>query len=244
MRLLVVNPNTTPSMTEKIGRAARSVAAPDTEIVVLNPAGGPESIEGFYDEVFAIPGLLEEIAKGEQAGFDGYVIACFDDTGLDAARCLTERPVVGICEAGMHMASLVSTRFAVITTLGRSVPAIELLAARYGMAGRCHVRAAEVEVLELERPGSDAAARIRREIGRAIEVNAAEAILLGCAGMTDLAQDLSREFGRPVIDGVAAAVKLAEAAAGLGLRTSKTGGYAAPRPKAYLGDASRFQPRG
>ena len=45
---------------------------------------GPESIEGFYDEAFSVPGLLDEIRRGETEGFDGYVIACFDDTGLDA----------------------------------------------------------------------------------------------------------------------------------------------------------------
>ncbi|HYD68518.1 aspartate/glutamate racemase family protein, partial [Azospirillum sp.] len=92
MRILVVNPNTTASMTARIGAAARAVAAPGTEVEAVNPAMGPASIEGYYDEAFAVPGLLEEIARGEAAGVDGYVIACFDDTGLEAARSLARAP--------------------------------------------------------------------------------------------------------------------------------------------------------
>ena len=88
MKLLLVNPNTTATMTEKAGEAALLVAASGTEIIAVNPEYGPVSIEGYYDEVFSIPGLLEEVRKGEDSGCQGTVIACFDDTGLDAARCL------------------------------------------------------------------------------------------------------------------------------------------------------------
>ena len=114
---------------------------------------------------------------------------------------------------------------------------------RYGLASRCaRVRAADVAVLELEIPGSAARGRISREIDRAIQEDAAEAIVLGCAGMADLAAALGREHGLPVIDGVAAAVKLIEALVGLGLKTSKLGGYAAPLSKRYTGDFLRFSP--
>ncbi len=85
----VVNPNTSASMTARIGAAARAVAATTTEIVAVNPSSGPVSIEGYFDEAFAVPGMLEEIVKGDKAGAQGFVIACFDDTGLEAARCAT-----------------------------------------------------------------------------------------------------------------------------------------------------------
>ncbi len=244
MRLLVLNPNTTASMTAKIGAAARAAAAPGTEIVAANPAMGPASIEGYYDEALCLPGLLDEVARFERAGIDGTVIACFDDTGLDAARTLAGGPVVGICEAALHLAAPLGARVSVVTTLTRSVPAIEHLVRRYGMAGRCRVRAAEVAVLELEDAGSNAADRIRSEIAAAIAHDRAEVVVLGCAGMTDLTRRFSREFGLPVIDGVAAAVKLAESLVALGLRTSKIGGYAAPLPKHYAGELARFAPAG
>ncbi|MDR3516329.1 MAG: aspartate/glutamate racemase family protein [Azospirillaceae bacterium] len=242
MRILVVNPNTSAAMTARIGAAAQEAAAADTMITAVNPSMGPASIEGYYDEAFAVPGLLEEIAAGERAGCDGAVIACFDDTGLDAARSLAAIPVVGICEAALALAALLGTRCSVVTTLSRSIPPLEALARRYGMAERCRIRAAEVPVLALDDPGSGAVARVRDEIARAIAEDRAECIVLGCAGMADLARTLSREFGLPVVDGVGAAVKLVEALVGLGLRTSKRGGYASPLPKPYAGLLGRFAP--
>lgn len=243
MRLLVVNPNTTRSMTEKIGAAARAVASPGTEIVAVNPDSGPPSIEGYFDEVFAIPGMIGEMQRAGEV--DGTVIACFDDTGLEAARSFSPAPVIGIGEAAFHLASLIAGKFAVVTTLPRSVPAIEHNLVRYGLASRCaRVRAADCAVLDLEVPGSAARAKISREIDRSIQEDGAEAIVLGCAGMADLAAQLSSEHGLPVVDGVAAAVKLAESLATLGLRTSKRQGYASPIGKTYAGAMAAYSPVG
>jgi allantoin racemase len=243
MRILVVNPNTTQSMTEKIGAAARAAASPSTEVAAISPAMGPVSIEGYYDEAFAVPGLLEEVRKGEAAGFDGYVVACFDDPGVDAARSIARGPVAGIAEAAMHVATLIANSFTIVSTQARSAPALEHLVHKYGFAHRCRrVRAADFPVLALEDPTSGAVDRLRAEIGRAVAEDRCEAILLGCAGMADLNRALGEEFGLPVIDGVAAAVRLVEAVAGLGLGTSKAGGYAPPARKRYAGELERFAP--
>jgi allantoin racemase len=83
-------------------------------------------------------------------------------------------------------------------------------------------------------------------LGTAIEAakaeDRAEAIVLGCAGMADLAADLTARHGLPVIDGVAAAVKLVEALVGLGVSTCRIGGYAPPLPKHYAGAFAKFAP--
>jgi allantoin racemase len=243
MRILVINPNTTASMTAKIGVAAASVSSAGTEIVCVNPADGPASIEGYFDEVFAIPGIIAEMNKAPAA--DGYVIACFDDTGLDAARCATDAPVIGIGEAAFHLASMVAGKFSVVTTLARSVPAIEHNLVKYGLASRCaKVRSSEVAVLDLELPGSGARRKISAEIARAIRDDRAEAIVLGCAGMADLASSLSQEHGVPVLDGVACAVTLAESLFRVGLKTSKVGGYATPRSKQFSGIYAPMSPGG
>ena len=232
MQILVVNPNTTASMTAAIRRAAERVAAPGTRIVAVNPETGPASIEGYYDEALALPGLLAEVARGERRGVDGHVLACFDDTGLDAARALARAPVVGIGEAAFHIASLIAGRFTVVTTLSRSIPAIEQNLVKYGLATRCaRVRATEVPVLALEAREADAGKRIDAEIEAAKRDDRAEAIVLGCAGMVDFSADLAARHGLPVVDGVTAAVLLVEALARLGLTTSKLGGYALPLPK-------------
>lgn len=236
MLIHVVNPNTTASMTAKARAVAQAVAAPGTRIRADESAHGPASIEGPFDGAFAIPPMLDRIAEAMAAGADAHVIACFDDTGLDAARALSTKPVIGISEAAFHVASLVAEKFSVVTTLGRSVPTIAANLARYGLATRCaRVRAAEVPVLALEDPNSDACARISQEIARALVEDGAEAIVLGCAGMTDLARLLSQRHGVPVIDGVAAAVTLAEGLVRIGLTTSKIGGWATPLPKDWSG---------
>jgi allantoin racemase len=241
MDILVINPNTTASMTRKIGDAARSAASPGTRIIAVNPKDGPPSIEGYFDEVFAIPGMIGEMQKHPTAS--ACVIACFDDTGLDAARCVGAAPVVGIGEAAFHMASLIAGKFSVVTTLSRSVPAIEHNLVRYGLASRCAgVRASDVPVLELEVPGSNARSRISEEIERAIRDDGAEAIVLGCAGMADLAAALGNEHGLPVLDGVSCAVRLCESLVSLGLTTSKLGGYQTPGGKSFTGIFARFSP--
>jgi len=234
-------------MTEKAGVAARAVAGAGTEIIATNPDMGPVSIEGFYDEAFCVPGLIGEIKKHSDA--DAYVLACFDDTGLDAARCATPKPVVGIGEAAYHLASMLGSKFGVVTTLSRSVSALEHNLVKYGLMARCAgVRASDVAVLELEsidpaNPDANSAyVDICSEIQQSINADGAEAIVLGCAGMADLPERLAEKFGVPVLDGVAAATKLAESMVALGLSTSKVGAYAAPGAKSYLGMMKAFEP--
>ena len=227
MRILVVNPNTTAGMTANIAAAARRIAAPGTEIVALTSSHGPASIEGYYDEAMSLAGLLQAVREAED--YDAVIIACFDDTGLDALRCLTDKPVVGIGEAGYRMAAMLCNKFSVVTTLARSVPALEHNLMRYGMDRQCQrVRSSEVPVLELEYANPAAYKKIEDEIGRAIAEDRAEAIVLGCAGMADLADAMSERFGVPVLDGLACAVGLCESMVRLGLRTSRLGGYAPP----------------
>jgi allantoin racemase len=241
MRIHVVNPNTTVSMTEKIAAAARAAARAGTEIVAATSSDGPVSIEGFFDGALSLPGLLAEIRKAEKSGIDAHVIACFDDTGLDAARSLADAPVIGIGEAAYHLASLIADRFSVVTTLARSIPVLEQNLRRYGLASRCaSVRASGVPVLALEEPESPARDRISAEIAAALREDWAEAIVLGCAGMADLASALAEEHRVPVVEGVAAAVALAESLAGLGLRTSKVGAWAPPARKPYSGHLAQF----
>lgn len=242
MRILIVNPNTTVSMTDKAAAAARAVAGPGTQILAATSAMGPASIEGHYDGALAVPGLLAEIARGEAEGAQAAVIACFDDTGLDAARALASIPVLGLCESALVTAGFLAQRFTVVTTLERSRVLLENLTRHYGMGGRAIVRAADIPVLELEEPGSGALPKLRRQIEMALAEDGAEAIVLGCAGMADLARMLQADYGVPVIDGVSAAVKQAEALVAQGLVTSKRGSYARPLAKTYSGALAAFSP--
>lgn len=211
MRIAVINPNSTQSMTDKIAAAAQAVAAPGVTVTGYTCAGSPPAIQGAEDGAAALPHLLAELARVAPTS-DACIIACFDDTGLAEARNLVDIPVIGIGEAAFHAAMLLGQRYSVVTTLSVSVPIIEDNITTYGLASHClNVRASEVPVLDLERPGSDARARVSAEVGRAKIEDGAGAIVLGCAGMADLAAELSADHGLPVIDGVAAACGMAQA---------------------------------
>jgi len=239
--ITVINPNTTASMTEKIGDCARTVAAVGTTVHAVNPSMGPVSIESHYDEALAVPGLLDEIAKGERDGVDGYVIACFGDPGLDAARELARGPVVAIAEAAMRTATFLGRGFSVVTTLGRTTGRAWDLAAHYGVKDFCrNVRACEIPVLELEIPGSAARTVVTAECARAVDEDDCDVIVLGCAGMADLAADISGRIGVPVVDGVAAATTTVQMLVSMGLRTSTRSEFARPLPKQMVGLLAGF----
>lgn len=243
MRIQVINPNTTASMTEVIAAAARAAASPGTEIVAVTAATGPVSIENHYDEAVSAVAVLEAVRAGERAGMDGHVIACFGDPALLAAREIARGPVLGIAEAAMHAASFVATGFSVVTTLGRTRVIAERLLREYGMERHCRrVRATELAVLDLEDPGMRPRQRIAEECRRALEEDGSGAIVLGCAGMADLARELQIELGVPVIDGVAVAVRFVEALVGAGIGTSKRGDLAPPQRKTYVGRLADLAP--
>lgn len=212
--ILVINPNSTASMTDKIAAAARAAAGPTTRITAINPKEGPAAIQGPEDGAAALPGLLKlfDECLEYDSSISAVVIACFDDTGLWELKAKARVPVIGIGEAAYHVASVAAERFSVVTTLPVSIPVLEENLVRTGLASRCaKVRASEVPVLELEDPASDARHRIEAEIETALREDAIGAIALGCAGMADLAHDLTARFEVPVVDGVASAVRLAEA---------------------------------
>ena len=243
MKICVINPNTSVCMTEKIGNAARAVAAPATQITSVNPSFGASSIEDHHDDVWAAAGVLEQVGLAQAAGADAYVIACFGDPGLHAARELARGPVIGIAEAAFHMATLLATHFSVVTTLSRTCVIAEHLLLQYGFERRCRgVHGTDIAVLELDDPASDAFQRILTSAQNALRTDRSAAIVLGCAGMADLCDALQQRLGVPVIDGVAAAVKLAESLVSLRLATSKVGDYAAPLSKRYSGLAAPFSP--
>jgi allantoin racemase len=243
MRIKVINPNTTLTMTAKIGEAASTAAFAGTEVMAVSPSMGPASIEGHYDEAVSALGVLDEVRRGATEGFQGYLIACFDDPGLHAAREIANGPVVGIAEAAMHMASFISEGFSVVATGHRSRIILEHLARAYGMEHKCRkVRTTELAVLDLEVEGSDARNVILEECRRAIVEDHSDCIVLGCAGMADLVNFISRELGVPVVDGVAAGVKILEGLISMDLSTSRIRGYAYPNPKNYTGEMARFQP--
>ncbi|WP_117234988.1 aspartate/glutamate racemase family protein [Vibrio maerlii] len=237
MKINLINPNTCQGMTDKIALSAQQVCHHDTVIIASSPKHGPITIESAFDETIAAAALLDQVRRGEEQGVDAHIIACFGDPALDAAREIATKPVIGIAGAAFQLASLVSYRFGVVTTMTRTLPASEHLLHRYGYHHLCSgVRATDIAVLDLEAIDSQTFEKLKQECQLAINEDGAEAIVLGCAGMSDLASELSSALDVPVIDGVTAAVKLAESLHQLRLTTSKAGQYASPLPKLFSGN--------
>jgi allantoin racemase len=229
MRILVVNPNTSASMTAQIGEIARAAASAGTEVTTLCPSAGPASIESHIDEVMAGAQTLALLSEPVNRDYDAYVIACFGDPALFAARELLAGPVIGIAEAAMHVATMIATRFSIVTSLKRTAIMSEELLLRYGFSHHCRrVRAVDLPVLEIAGGNTRSEDLIAEECRRARDQDEIGAVVLGCAGMGRLAPKFSEALGLPVIDGVTAAIRLAEALAGAGFGTSKFGDFAMP----------------
>jgi allantoin racemase len=232
-QIWVINPNTTQAMTDTIEACARAVVAPGVSVVGVTSEIGPPSIESHYDEARSVPGVLQAVERGERQRADGYVIACFGDPGLDAAREIATGPVIGIAEAAMQTASHLGRGFSVVTTLARTMGRAADLAERYGMHRFClGIHACELPVLDLDTDPN--ARKIVTEACRdAVESDGSDVVVLGCAGMADMCRDISAELRVPVIDGVTAATLTVQSLVAMGLGTSKRSEFAPPVPKDY-----------
>ncbi|MGC7097056.1 aspartate/glutamate racemase family protein [Amycolatopsis lurida] len=230
MRILVTNCNTTESMTKEIEAGARAAASPGTEIVAMTPAWGPESAEGWLDSYLSAAAVLDLLRGVDESSFDAVVLAGFGEHGREGARELLSIPVVDITEAAAHLACLLGRRYGVVTTLDRTAGMIEDSLHTAGVLANCvGVAGTGLGVLELGDSQRTASALITA--ARRLRDRGAEVVVLGCAGMTGMDRRISAELGVPVVDGVAAAVRLAETCAALSLRTSRIGSYAPPLPK-------------
>ncbi|SDY78376.1 aspartate/glutamate racemase family protein [Pseudomonas salomonii] len=235
MRILVVNVNTTASITETIAQQARAVASPGTEIVGLTPFFGAESVEGNFESYLAAIAVMDRVMAYDQP-FDAVIQAGYGEHGREGLQELLNVPVVDITEAAASTAMFLGHAYSVVTTLDRTVPLIEDRLKLAGLYQRCaSVRASGMAVLELEEDPLAAMEAIVREAELAIRDDKAEVICLGCGGMAGLDEQIRQRTGVPVVDGVTAAVTIAESLVRLGLSTSKIRTYATPRPKKVIG---------
>jgi allantoin racemase len=214
VRLLLINPNTTASMTAAIATTAGSVAHRETVIEAQNPQHGPAAIENDDDERRCVPGLLDLLRaardRTDDTRPDAYVVACFGDPGLTQARAEVDVPVLGIAQAAMHAAALAGGGYSVVTSMSATVPRGRELAETYTPGACLGVYACDIPVQRIDaEPAS--IGPIGDLCAHALDADGSRAIVLGCAAMAPFARDLTRRLGVPVIDGVAAATVLAEA---------------------------------
>jgi allantoin racemase len=232
MRIFVINPNTSESVTAHVRHELEKIKRPDTELTVVNPEHGPVSIESVYDEALATPPTLELVRQANQEGYDAIVLACFSDPGLDAAKEISEIPVIGIEEATLHVAAMLGHKFSITTTGRNRVPTREIhVRLRNVETAYASALVMDMSVLEMDAQPEKAKARILALAREAIKAQGAEVIILGCAGLAGYAKDIERELGVVVLDPSSVGLKIAEAIVDLGLSHSKVGRFAQPPAK-------------
>ena len=234
MKILVINPNTSVTMTDHIREELVRIKRPDTELTVVCPDEGPETIESAYDEAFAIPPTLDLVKKANQEGYDAVILACFSDPGLEAAKEVSDIPVIGIEESSLHVAAMLGARFSVMTPRKQRIPSkrehVHVRGLEHFLAS---VRSLDLAVAETDADPEKTKKRVLEMAQKAVEEDGAEVIVLGCAGMAGYSAEIEKKLGIKVIDPAAVALKVAEAMADLGLVHSKVGLFAAPPEKPF-----------
>ena len=207
--IVLVNPNSSTSMTDAMLRTARETV-PGAKVEGWTSHEGPPAIQGEADGIEATEPLLRLVAKASEQGASAIIIACFDDTALEAACKTANCPVIGIGQAAYHLAVLAGGRFSVVTTLAVSVPILEANIKAYGLSNHLgKVRASGVPVLALEQGAESAAHQVVKEIQKASLEDDVQSVVLGCGGMVDIRENTGDEVVIRLIDGVRAAASFA-----------------------------------
>jgi allantoin racemase len=221
MRILVVNPNTSVSMTDRLRLELEAVRGATTQLTVTNPAEGPATIENDADEALAVPPMLALIREAAPR-HDAVVIACFSDPGLQDARAMLSIPVVGIEESSLHLAASLGRRFTILTSRAARVPDKVAHVAELGLSSRlASVRPLAMSVLEMDQEPERARRRILEVGAAAAREDGAEVLVLGCAGLAGHARDLRTALAVTVIDPSPVALATAEMLVRLGLSHSR-----------------------
>lgn len=202
-KILIINPNSSLEMTDAIHENAAAFANGDMDVVTVPTPGTSPFIATYEDHAVAAPGMVKLLRDNEKS-YDAFVIACHGDPNMDLMKEITVKPVVGIAEASMKMATMLGHNFSVIAPVERTVPNKKALIDKYGLTrDMASVRPASVE------NGTDEAERLIAAGRRAVEEDGAEVLVLGCAGFAGLDKRMEKELGVPVLDGVICALIIA-----------------------------------
>lgn len=242
-RILLLNPNTSAAMTQRMAAVAEAVAAPGTVIV---PATAPRGLPYIASRAEAqIGGAIALEMLAERHGeVDAAIIAAFGDPGLFGARELFDIPVVGLAEAAMLTACMLGRRFAIVTFAQALGPWYEECVAMHGLAGRCAgIRMLDSAFDDVAAVADEKEALLVELALRAVHEDGADAIILAGAPLSGLAALVADRIPVPVIDQVAAAVKQAEALVALKPRKATAGTFRRPPSKTTTGIAAPLAAR-
>lgn len=239
MKLLVINPNISDDVTALIEAEALRSASPGTDLVVRTAGYGVEYIETRFESLIAAGAVAEIIAEYTRDGgasIDGVVVAAFGDPGMPALKELTDIPVVGITEAALCAASLQGHRISIIAISDRIRPWYQDCVERFGLGGRlASIRSINEALHGIASVQQDFKSTLLALSHQAVTEDGADVVILAGAPLAGLARELRGQIRVPVVDGISAGIRMAEAVVGLGSGPHRAGAFAAPPAKARRG---------
>ena len=222
MKILCINPNSSPEVTRGIEETCKEYALPGTEIIVKCIEEAPPGIESYQDAAISEKYLLEKFKEWENQ-YDGFIIACHSDIGVDLLRELSAKPIIGIGEASMLFALPLGHNFSILSLKRKKIPQKEDLVRKYGLENRCaSIRITGLGVIATDEEKRE---KLLHEGMKAVKEDGAEVLILGCAGMAGFDKKIEKIVGVPVIDGVTSALMMIESLNRYGVSTSKIGKY-------------------
>lgn len=229
MRLLLINPNTSPAITDLVVAAARAHASPGTAVAGATGRFGARYIASRAAAAVAAHAALDAYAEHGE-GADAIVLACFGEPGLGGLRELAAQPVVGFAESACRAAAQLGGRFAIVTGGERWGPMLEEFVAWLGLAERlAAVRTVAPTGADIARDPDAAVALLAKACNDAVRDDGARAVILGGAGLAGLAARVAPLVGVPLVDPVETSVRQAEALAARFEKPAR-GDYAAAPP--------------
>ncbi|MFC9354165.1 aspartate/glutamate racemase family protein [Arthrobacter sp. NPDC057013] len=235
MKLLVINPNISDDVTALIESEALRSASPGTSLVVSTAGHGVEYIETRFESLIAA-GAVAEIIAGHHGQVDGVVVAAFGDPGMPALKELADVPVIGITEAALCAAALQGHRFSIIAISDRIRPWYLDCVERFGLGGRlASIRSINETLNAIGSVQQDFKETLLALSRQAVAEDGADVVILAGAPLAGLARDLRGQIPVPVVDGISAGIRMAEAVVGLQSGAHRTGAFAPPPVKARKG---------
>ncbi len=243
MRILLLNPNTSQSITDILAAAAIPAAAQGTEIVPVTAPRGVPYISSRAEAQIGGAVALEMLAERART-YDAAIIAAFGDPGLFAARELFDVPIVGMSEAAMLTACMLGKRFGIVTFAASMEAWYRDCVEQHGLIGRCAgIRCLEGGFNSIDDVQEEKEAALIELANKSVALDGAEVIILAGAPLSGLAAKVADRVPVPLVDQAAAAVKQAEALATLKPRKATAGGFRRPGAKPSSGLAAALAAR-
>jgi len=228
--ILLINPNTTQSITDLVLKTARRFAAKGTNLRAVTGTFGPRYIASRVGYAIAGHAAVDALANDRHAK-DAVVLACFGDPGLDALREIAKVPVVGMADASILQACAVGRRFSIVTGGERWKSMLEDFVGHRGLASRlASVRTVAPTGADIARKPEAALALLAKGCTACVREDGADVVILGGAGLAGLAAKLKTMVDAPLLDGVACAISMAETLAGQKPAKAGRGTFARPAP--------------